>query len=153
MNERNWSRPLLAIQALVVGLGGVGIRVFPEEACARMAGLRALVADAISCPRYLGEHAVFEMYNFSLGKHHAMLGLLFGYFAAFGRSRAAINLGFIYFAVAMSLDVLPVLTWLEPSSSTVWPPIARAGVLFLFFACLGIHWNGRAREWRDAVAG
>jgi hypothetical protein len=94
---------LLAFQALVVGLGGVSIWVFPEEACARMAGLRALVSDAIRCPRYLGEHAVFEMYNFSPGKHHAMLGLLLGYFAAFGRSRAAINLGFIYFAVAMGV--------------------------------------------------
>ena len=147
MYERNWSRLLLAFQALVVGVGGASVWVFPEEACTRMAGMRALVADAITCPRYLGEHAVFEMYNFSLGKHHAMLGLLFASFAIFGRSREVINLGFAYFAIAMALDSVPVFTWLSPMVSAPLPAIGRAGLVFVAISALGIYWNSRHSEW------
>ncbi len=72
------------------------------EGCQRWAALRGIELAAIPCPRYVGEHAVLEMYNFSLSKHHAMHGVLFAYFAVYGRSREVINLGFAYFAIAMA---------------------------------------------------
>jgi hypothetical protein len=140
---------LLAMQAGFVAVGGLGMWLAPEEGCQRWAALRGIELAAIECPRYVGEHAVLEMYNFSLSKHHAMLGVLFAYFAVYGRSREVINLGFAYFAIAMALDSAPVFTWLSPLVSASFPPIGRSGLVFVAIAALGIYWNSRHPEWSE----
>ena len=76
-----------------------------------------------------------------------MLGLLFGFFAIFGRSREFINLGFAYFAIAMALDSVPVFTWLSPMVEVPLPPVGRAGLVFVAIGALGLYLNSRHSEW------
>ena len=147
LRARNWSRGLLAMQAALVAIGGLGMWLAPEEGCQRWAALRGIELAVIECPRYIGEHAVLELYNFSLSKHHTMLGVLFAYLAVYGQSRLVINLGFAYFAVAMALDSVPVFTWLSPMVEAPLPPIGRAGLVFVAIGALGIYLNSRHSEW------
>ena len=134
--------------ACFVGIGGVAIWALPEDACPRWAALRGVEAALIDCPAYVGEHPVLELYNFSLGKHFVLLALFIGYFALLGRSRAAINLGYVYLATAMALDILPVVTWVGPLVQAPFPPIALAGLGFVFLAVIGIRANSRHSEWQ-----
>ena len=138
---------MLATQACFVAIGGFGMWIVPEEGCLRWAAMRGIEPASIECPRYIGEHVVLEMYNFSLSKHHAMLGMMFAYLALFGRSRVVINLGFAYFALAMALDSLPVYTWLAPLVIEPLPRIGVAGLAFVGFSALGMWINSRHPEW------
>ncbi len=153
MRARNGARGLLAVMAAFVSAGGLGMWLAPEEGCTRWAALRGLAPSTIECTGYSGEHAVAELYGFSLSKHHTMLGLLFFYFAIFGRSREAIDLGFAYLALAMLLDSVPVFTWIAPLVSVSPAPIGVAGLVFLMLSALGIRTNSRHPEWSARGSG
>ena len=145
--HRNPARGLLAVVAAFVAIGGTALAIAPEESCLRWASMRGVTESVIQCPAYEGTHVALELLNFSLGKHMAMIGGLFFYFAFWGRSRAAIDCGFLYFAAAMALDSTPVFTWLLPMVSSVIPPISIAGLAFVSIAVIGIRLNARHPEW------
>ncbi len=146
----NAGRWILLFQVLVFCVaGGFEVMAFPTEMCPYMGKLRALVEDRIECPAYVGEHPIFEMYTFSLGKHQMMIGLVFAYFSLFGRSKAVIQAGLIYVAVAHVIDWIPPLTWLTSSgaSTTLFPPIFWAAVLLCVLSTAGLIINARHPEW------
>ena len=145
--RRNFGRGLLAMQASLVFIAGMGMLLTPEQGCERWVSLRGVEPAAGACPQNDGQHAVAALYNFSLNKHHALLGIMFFYFATLGRSRDAINIGFVYFFAAMSLDSLPVYTWLSSTVELSFPPIARLGVLYGVISAAGIAMNVRHPEW------
>ena len=146
--RRNWARGLLLAESLFVIVGGLSIALAPEEACQRMAALRGLLQDAVQCPSYTGAQPVFEMYTFSLGKHQALIALLFSYFALLGTSKAAINSGLLYWAVAGILDAIPVLTWLSSGEivTSGFPGIFVLALVFTVIGSLGIPLNSRHSE-------
>ena len=149
---RNGGRWLLGVQMLVFFvLGGFQLWAFPEETCPYMALSRAVVEDRVACPQYAGDHPVFEMYTFSLGKHLTMIGVVFAWFAIRGRSKAVIHAGLVYVPVALAIDCVPPLTWLG-SAGVVgpgWPPICVAALLSVALSAAGIVWNARAAEWQS----
>lgn len=147
LRDRNWSRGMLVAQACFVAIGGLGMWLAPEEGCLRWAGLRGIEAAAIECLRYIGEHAVLELYNFSLSKHHTMLGIMFALLALYGRSRSVIDMGFVYFALAMAIDSFPVYSWLAPLVAAPLPLIGVASLAFVGFSALGIYLNSGHSEW------
>ena len=116
----------------------------------RWIALRGLEGDFSSCPRYIESDAVAGLYNFSLSKHHTLLGISFMYVATLGKSREAINLGLVYFAAAMSLDSWPIYTWLSGAVASGLPPIGRAGLGFIVISMVGIVFNSRHQEWRSS---
>jgi hypothetical protein len=149
----NAGRWILLFQALVFFVvGGLQIWAFPTEACPFMARSRAVVVDLIQCPAYTGEHPVFEMYTFSLGKHLTMIGVVFSYFALLGRSRAAIQAGLIYAPVALLVDWIPPLTWLAAtdSSTSLFPPILGVALVSCLLSAIGLSLNFRHAEWTDS---
>ena len=81
IRSRNWARGILLSQCLFVVVGGLAITLAPEQACERMAALRGIREAAVQCPSYTGAEPVFEMYTFSLGKHQALIALVFSYFS------------------------------------------------------------------------
>lgn len=105
------ARWMLALQAVFFVAAGIGMWSDPEALCHSLATSRGLAASAVHCPTYTGAHAVFEMYSFSLGKHFAMLGVLFAYFALRSSGRDVVAAGLIYVPVALALDCVPPLTW------------------------------------------
>lgn len=146
----NAGRWILGIQALVFFvIGGFEIAAFPTEACTYMGRARGVVADLIACPSYSGAQPVFEMYTLSLGKHIAMIGLVFLYFAVRGRSQAAIQVGLIYAPIALLFDWIPVVTWLGASgaSDSVFPVIAQVAVLSTLLSAAGLWANAHHPEW------
>ena len=148
-SSRNWARGILLSQCLFVLVGGLAITLAPEQACERMAALRGIREATVQCPRYTGAEPVFEMYTFSLGKHQALIALVFSYFAVFGRSKAAINIGLIYLSVAASLDAIPVLTWLADSEVVIspFPRIFFLALVFTLSALFAVPANIRHHEW------
>lgn len=147
-SRRNLGRGLLVMQASFVFIAGMAMLVFPEQGCTRWVWLRGIEAGLGECPQYTSDHAVAALYNFSLSKHHAMLGIMFCYIAIMSNSRSAINIGFIYMGAAMSIDSLPGYTWLSASVDTWIPPITRAGFAFIALSTAGIIANSRHPEWR-----
>ena len=149
IRSRNWARGVLLSECLFVLVGGLAITLAPEQACERMAALRGIPEVAVQCPSYTGAEPVFEMYTFSLGKHQALIALVFSYFAFFGRSKAAINIGLIYFAVAGSLDAIPVLTWFADSELVIspFPGIFVLAFVFTLGALFAVPANTRHHEW------
>ena len=149
-SRTNAARWILSFQALVFFIaGGFEIMAFPKEMCPYMGKMRAVVEDRIECPEYLGDHPIFEMYTFSLGKHQLMIGLVFAYFAVIGRSRSVIQAGLIYGPVAHLIDWIPPLTWLTSSgaSTTMFPPILGSAVLLCVLSAVGLPINARHSEW------
>lgn len=142
------------VESTLVAIGGAAIAFFPEQACERMAALRGVDPSAVLCPLYDGANPVFETYAFSLGKHQALIALVFSYFAIAGNSKAAITLGLGYWAVAATLDVVPVLTWLRASDLAVssFPGIYLLGLVFTVVAAVAIPANHRSREWEDTTS-
>ena len=149
---QNWARVALLGESVFVIVGGLAIALAPEEACARMAALRGLAATAVSCPSYTGAEPVFEMYTVSLGKHQAMIATVFAYFALAGSSKAAINIGLVYLAVAASLDTIPVMTWFSTNDLVVssFPGIFTLALVFTAVAAAAVPANHRNREWHAA---
>ena len=148
-SRSNPARWILGIQALVLFVfGGFEVSAFPTEMCPYMAAGRAIAQDLIECPAYTGENPVFEMYTFSLGKHQLMIGLFFLGFAVRGRSRAVIQAGLVYVAVAHLVDWIPPLTWLAGASSSLLPPIGLAAVIFTVLNAVALVLNSRHSEWR-----
>ena len=148
----NAGRWLLGFQALVFfALGGLQIWSQPEETCPLMARSRAVVEDLIQCPAYVGEHPVFEMYTFSLGKHLTMIGIVFAYFALLGRSKTAIQAGLIYAPIALLVDWIPPLTWLRETGAgtSLFPPIAWLALISCALSAAGLVLNARHSEWRS----
>lgn len=146
----NAGRWILAFQALgFFVLGGVQVWLFPEQTCPYMAASRAVAEGFIKCPDYLGEHPVFEMYTFSLGKHLTLIGVVFGYFAIRGQSQAAIQVGLVYAPVATLLDVIPPWTWLHTSgvSTSLFPPIFWQAIISCALSGAGLIANARHGEW------
>ena len=117
-----------------------------------MAALRGIADSSIACPSYTGAHAVFEIYTVSLGKHQAMIALVFAYFAAFGSSKAAITIGLAYWAVAGTLDIVPVVTWFAANGlvTSSFPGIVTLALVFVAVAAVGVPTNHRNREWSIA---
>lgn len=146
---QNWTRLALLGESAFVMIGGLAIALAPEEACERMAALRGLAMSAVACPSYVGGEPVFEMYTLSLGKHQAMLAMVFAYFALAGSSEAAINIGLAYLAVAASLDVVPVVTWFSTNDLVVssFPGIFALAFIFTAVAVAAIPANHRNSEW------
>ena len=148
----NAGRWLLGLQALVFfALGGLQLWSQPEETCPLMARSRAVVETLVQCPAYVGEHPVFEMYAFSLGKHLSMIGIVFLVFAVFGRSKAAIQAGLIYVPIALLVDWIPPLTWLRQSGAgtSLFPPIAWGALISCGLSTAGLLLNARHSEWRS----
>ena len=152
IRSRNGGRGVLLAESLFVLVGGLSIALAPEQACQRMAELRGIAADAVECPSYTGTMPVFEMYTFSLGKHQALIALVFAYFALLGRSRAAINVGLVYLAVAAALDAIPVATWFSDREivTAAFPGIFLLALVFSAGALFGVPLNSRHREWSAA---
>ncbi len=146
---QNWARAALLLESAFVIVGGLAIALAPEEACERMAALRGLATSAVRCPSYVGAEPVFEMYTFSLGKHQAMIAMVFSYFALAGSSKAAINIGLAYLAVAASLDAIPVVTWFSTNDLVVssFPGVFLMALVFTAVAAAAIPANHRSREW------
>ena len=146
----NAARWILAFQALVfLMLGGLEVWAFPKEVCPFMAASRSLAEEAISCPEYVGEHPIFEMYTFSLGKHLTMIGAVFVYFAIAGRSKAAIQLGLLYPPVALLIDLIPPWTWFSTSGvgTSLFPPLFWLAMISCALSCAGLVLNARHGEW------
>ncbi len=146
----NPGRWILVFQALVFfAAGGFEVWAFPTETCHFMALSRAVAEDLIQCPAYSGDHPVFEMYTFSLGKHLTMIGIVFAYFGLRGRSKAAIQAGLLYMPVALLLDWLPPLTWLHASGAgtSLFPPIFWAAMVSCGLSAAGLVLNARNAEW------
>ena len=155
LSRTNAARWILSFQALVFFIaGGFEIMAFPKEMCPYMGKMRAVVEDRIECPEYLGDHPIFEMYTFSLGKHVLMIGLMFAYFAVFGRSKAAIQAGLIYAPLTLAIDWIPPLTWLTSSgaSTTLFPPIFWSAVLAFVLSAAGLSINARHSEWTSTTS-
>lgn len=150
----NAGRWILAVQALAFFVVGGQRWAFPEETCPHMALSRAVAEDRIECPEYTGDRPVFEMYTFSLGKHLTMIGIVFGYFALLGRSKAAIQVGLVYAPVALLLDWVPPLTWFGSTgaSTSVFPPIAWAALISCVLSAAGLAINARHSEWSSDAA-
>lgn len=145
----NAGRWILLFQALFFFVvGGFEVWAYPNEMCPYMAAGRAVAEDRVQCPEYAGVHPVFEMYTFSLGKHQLMIGLFFLGFAVRGRSRAVIQAGLVYVAVAHLVDWIPPLTWLAGASSSLLPPIGLAAVIFTVLNAVALVLNSRHSEWR-----
>ena len=149
IGSRNWARGVLLSECIFVLTGGLAIALAPEQACERMAALRGIAAVAVHCPSYTGAEPVFEMYTFSLEKHQALIALLFAYFSFFGRSRSAVNLGLSYFAIAASLDAIPVLTWFADSELVIhrFPGIFVLAFVLTLGALFAVPANTRHHEW------
>ena len=146
----NAGRWILLFQALVFFVvGGIEVWAYPKETCPYMAQSRAVVEDLVRCPEYTGDHPVFEMYTFSLGKHLTMIGVVFAYFALGGRSKAAIQAGLIYVPVALLVDWIPPLTWLAVAGagSSLFPPIAWVALVSCALSGVGLLMNARDSEW------
>ena len=149
-SRANIGRWILAFQALVFFvLGGVEVWAYPQETCPYMAASRAVAEDRIRCPDYSGDHPVFEMYTFSLGKHLTMIGVVFAYFALRGRSKEAIQAGLAYAPVALLLDWIPPLTWLDSSGAgtSLFPPIFWVALISCALSAAGLVLNARHSEW------
>lgn len=147
------ARGMLALMAAAVMASGLGLALAPSEGCVRWAGLRGLPESAIVCPSYNAAAPVLELYNFSLGKQLAFAGGLFLVIAIVRPSRRAIDVGLAYFALAMLIDSIPVLTWLDSIVVESPPPVSRAGFLFAAWSAAGIYANAhRARLKRAGTA-
>jgi hypothetical protein len=149
-SRSNAGRWLLAIQALVFFvMGGFQLWTYPAETCPYMAQSRAIAEARIECPDYSGDHPVFEMYTFSLGKHITMIGIVFTCFAVLGRSKMAIQAGLIYVPVALLADWIPPVTWLNASgaSTSLVPPISWAALISCVLCAAGLALNARHSEW------
>lgn len=154
-SRANIGRWILAFQAIVFFvLGGVDVWAYPEETCPYMAASRAVAEDRIQCPDYSGDSPVFEMYTFSLGKHLTMIGVVFTYFALRGRSKEAIQAGLVYAPVALLLDWIPPLTWLDSSGAgtSLFPPIFWAALISCALSAAGLVLNARHSEWMGRPA-
>ena len=149
-SRTNLGRWILAVQALIFFvLGGFEVWAFPTETCTYMGRSRAVVEDQIRCPEYSGEHPIFEMYTFSLGKHLTMIGVVFAFFAMRGRSKAAIQAGLIYLPLALLLDWIPPLSWFHTTgaATSLVPPIAWAALVSCALSTVGLVLNARHSEW------
>ena len=148
-NRGRWILLFLTLAFLIPG--GIEVWAFPKEICPYMAFGRSVAEDQVQCPAYTGEHPVFEMYSFSLGKHLTMIGLVFAYFALRGGSKEAIQLGLVYVPVALWIDWIPPLTWFDSSGvgTSIFPPIFWVAVFSTPLSVLGLWINGRHWEWGD----
>ena len=144
------ARGMLAVMAAFVALSGLALWLAPGEGCPRWAALRGLADSDIACPSYAALQPVLELYNFSLGKQLALAGALFLGASLLRPSRRLIDVGLAYFAVAMVLDSLPVFTWLGSTITESFPPVSRAGLVFVIWSGLGIHANARHARRRRA---
>lgn len=149
-SRSNAGRWILVFQALTFFvIGGFEVWAFPNETCSYMAMSRAVAEDRIQCPEYVGDHPVFEMYTFSLGKHLTMIGVVFACFAVRGRSKGAIQAGLVYVPVALVLDCIPPLTWFRATGAgtSLLPPIAWAAIISCALSSAGLALNSRHSEW------
>jgi hypothetical protein len=147
----NPGRWILAFQALVFFvIGGSQLWAFPEESCPHMARSRAVVEERVVCPAYTGVQPVYEMYTFSLGKHLTMIGVVFAFFALGSRSKAGITAGLLYVPVALLVDWIPPLTWLNATGAgtSLLPPIFWLAVVSCALSATGLALNARHPEWR-----
>ena len=150
VRRSNAGRWILLVQALVfLVFGGLEVAAYPAETCPYMAQSRAIAEDLIRCPTYSGTHPIFEMYTFSLGKHLAMIGIVFVFFAVRGRSQAAIQAGLIYVPVTLLIDWIPVVSWLGAAgaSTSSFPPLVMAALISCLLSASGLWLNGRHSEW------
>ncbi len=149
-SRSNAGRWILVLQAFVFFVvGGLEVWIYPQEVCPYMAASRAVAEDRIQCPDYSGDHPVFEMYTFSLGKHLTMIGVVFAFFAMRGRSKAAIQAGLIYLPLALLLDWIPPLSWFHTTgaATSLVPPIAWAALFSCALSAVGLVLNARHSEW------
>ena len=155
VDRSNLGRWILAIQALPgFVIGGSLLWAFPEQSCPLMAESRGVAEALVQCPAFVGENPVFEMYTFSLAKHITMIGVVFTYFAVFGRSKQAIQAGLLYIPITLLADWVPPLTWLREAgaSAELLPGIARLALGSCVLSGLGLWLNARHPEWEDADA-
>jgi hypothetical protein len=151
VSRTNAGRWILLVQVLVLFVfGGLEIWAFPAEMCPYMAASRAIAEDRVVCPSYSGENPIFGMYTFSLGKHLTMIGLTFAYFALRGRSRAAIQAGLLYVAIAHIIDGIPPITWMHASGvgTSLFPTISWAAVILSVLSGVGMWLNVNHAEWK-----
>ncbi len=154
-SRSNAGRWILVLQAFVFFVvGGLEVWIYPQEVCPYMAASRAVAEDRIQCPDYSGDHPVFEMYTFSLGKHLTMIGVVFAYFGLRGRSKVAIQTGLIYMPVALLIDWVPPLTWFDASGAgtSLFPPIFWAALISRALSAAGLVLNQRHPEWMSFPA-
>jgi hypothetical protein len=151
-DRSNVGRWILGIQGFAgFVMSGSLMWMLPEQACPLMAESRGVAEALVQCPAYVGENPVFEMYTFSLAKHITMIGVVFTYFAAFGRSKQAIQAGLLYFPITLLMDWVPPLTWLQEAGAgaELFPGIARVALASCVLSGLGFWLNARHSEWAD----
>jgi hypothetical protein len=154
-DSSNVGRWILGLQALLMFvIAGSLMWMRPEQACPLMAESRGVADALVQCPAYVGENPVFEMYTFSLAKHITMIGVVFTYFAAFGRSKQAIQAGLLYFPITLLVDWVPPLTWLREAgvSAELIPGIARLALASCALSGVGLWLNARHSEWEAGAA-